>query len=140
MCLLVFGLHACNSNESNDNGGDQREVVCGNVTCETGCCTYGDANAECSADPVNECLTSKPGLRGYYMACDGPEDCASGELCCISVGAIALGSTNCGPPSACEGGYAQQIACHSGGDCPAPMTCGPAWFADTFVPTLLGCQ
>lgn len=133
--LFAVTLIGCGSDESSsETGANAKGIACGDVTCDNVCCP---SNGACEADYV-PCLDESG--HGYYMECDGPEDCASGDVCCISVGAMALGGSGCSKASDCETTSMQQVACHGGGDCPSGTTCQPADNASMFVPTLLGCK
>ena len=136
-CGVGLGC-ATETNREDDESGDQRSIACGSVTCvgEEVCCPGAES---CTLD-VSDCLNPDNG-HGFYMTCDGPEDCSSGEVCCISVGIAAYGGTACVPMGDCDYSmFSTQYACHGGGDCPADMTCQPAEVADVFVSTLLGCK
>jgi hypothetical protein len=52
--------------------------------------------------------------------CDGPEDCAQGELCCAG-GTSRTAYTGFSCAASCSSTSRQ--ACHADGDCPAQLTC-----------------
>ena len=55
---------------------------------------------------------------GFYYNCDGPEDCAPGEVCCrAGTGSGTSCTTACSPSSF--------VVCHGDGDCPGGETCCP---------------
>jgi hypothetical protein len=65
---------------------------------------------ECEAD---DCETLE-------ARCDGPEDCAQGQLCCAGgTGRDAYTDFSCA--ASCSS--ASRQACHADGDCPAQLTC-----------------
>jgi hypothetical protein len=147
---LAFAATSCEAKPSShgssgDGGGDPGSsstgdgatavsIICGDSICAHVCCTPGAACAEKTA----ECVSPDNG-HGFYMTCDGSEDCADGQVCCIGVGGGAYGSTYCITPTDCVSSF-QSVACHGGGDCPGSLTCKPSPYADSFVLTLLSCQ
>jgi hypothetical protein len=81
-------------------------VACNPSPClqPTGCCSFTGGVACASATICSRDL-------GILFACDGPEDCGAGEVCCgsDSSGTICLAAFDCPNPTL--------HACHSSGDC-----------------------
>ncbi len=94
------------------------KVWCGDMTtCDTTmqhCCVSMTTGPQCvpTSRPTDTC--------GIVFDCDGPEDCAQGQSCCIQ-------STDAGPRVSCASSCAQQAAelCHRASDCPSerPLCC-----------------
>lgn len=106
----------------------------GHVSC-------GDAVADCDMEAGNNCCVSAAmttdcrqgdcGFGDTTTACDGPEDCGSGEVCCTHVN-VPLGVTSaCEAPSSvangsrCQGGstIGDFELCHTDADCDATSFC-----------------
>jgi hypothetical protein len=62
---------------------------------------------------VATCEPKASCTNGVSRACDGTEDCSSGDVCCVG----NLGATSC----ATKCGMFQPEACHSKDECPKPM-------------------
>jgi hypothetical protein len=103
--------------------------ACGEQSCDT-------ASVCCSASGGEhfQCMHGCGPTEGP-IECDGPEDCAAGEVCCHQPGAAGVrGACLAGEPSATDGGSAappqcvtlpdgpeQRVACHHDGDCAAAV-------------------
>jgi hypothetical protein len=92
-------------------------VACGNTSCKMSDCCINSSGAHC-VDPQQGCAN------GPLFMCDGPEDCASGNLapdCCLQVsnsgggGPHPVGS-GCMLPTSSS---CSAILCHTVSDCPA---------------------
>lgn len=79
-------------------------TTCGTATCDTTqeCCV-GAGGSTCVA--TGTCQTTA-------FQCDGPEDCASNEVCCFGAGGMGSGGTECKAATMC-----QNNACHVDTDC-----------------------
>jgi hypothetical protein len=89
------------------------------------CCVSAYAEDATSCNEGSQC----DGLAS--AACDGPEDCSGGQLCCISV-SVGLGGADidsrCVPDAgACKGGLiTNSLLCHTDDTCPADKpSCEP---------------
>jgi hypothetical protein len=89
-------------------------VPCGAVVCEPprGCCYAGNPVASLPTGCAMGPALCPPSPVGGFLACDGPEDCASGDVCCATPD-LALGpgywKTQCIRPDGCFGAF----ACHT---------------------------
>jgi hypothetical protein len=94
--------------------GGQVGVVCGTATCAIGssCCDDFVDPSRCFQGASDSCL-------GLVLACDGGEDCSSGQKCCYS-GDTACSDTPC----------AIQV-CSSAAECPSatPNCCSTPAFS-----------
>lgn len=100
-------------------------VMCGDMTCSATeqCCIMGIGSA-------GTCIPRGDSCTGASIACDGPEDCDAGEVCCGRAGGGGGGAAcadSCGGPGG--GGFE---LCHEMSDCSdgADMCCP----AGDFVP------
>lgn len=129
VALAGFAIASCSSGGSGGSPGTGSQaysgVICEKVTCPQLCC------------PGGSCAPSSVGCGDFFMACDGPEDCPAGQVCCIGIGAH-YGSADCENPADCGQSF-QQVACHTTADCPVG-TCQQSQYSDVFVSTLRGCQ
>jgi hypothetical protein len=97
-------------------------IHCGGGICSDPqvCCfeyPYYYTNARC-ADP-SDC-------GGHVMACDGAEDCDSGETCCVTDPSY--------PASACQTASCDRVICHIDEQCAPPRLCCPHPFIeDNFI-------
>jgi hypothetical protein len=107
--------------------GDPRmgHVACEAKSCgpESLCCTTG------TSTPRSQCEQSCGGTEGH-IACDGPEDCGHGEVCCHQLDGVGLAG-QCIPAFASEidsgaatpmcatepAGPELRVACHRDADC-----------------------
>jgi hypothetical protein len=84
-------------------------VSCGTMTC-TGtdvCCVPGFGGGNTGATCAAQC---GPGESTF--ACDGPEDCSGGQVCCMS-----RGGSSCTDPDSCGGIGGGSVACRTANDC-----------------------
>lgn len=104
-------------------------IRCGQEVCSKVCCASFDAR-RCAESP-SDCETADNG-EGTFWLCDGPEDCASGEVCCATPG-DRLQVVTCAPRASCTGSYQPpryggsiplRIVCQSSSDCPSGTSCG----------------
>jgi hypothetical protein len=94
------------------DGGARVGVACGNSWCDT---TTGAACCELALS----CQATPCALGEQTDRCDGPEDCPSGNVCCLFVGNTFYGT-------ACAPSCGQQARiCHSAADCAPGQGCGP---------------
>ncbi len=96
---------------------DPGQVTCGMATCnvpaQTCCTTLFPSGQSCVAAGMCSGGTSAPGN------CDGPEDCAGGQLCCAPSGFADLtrGTT-------CEASCGSRFQmCQTSADCPSGQSC-----------------
>jgi hypothetical protein len=88
-------------------------VPCGNDTCnDPDVCCVTMQGASCTQDCQN----------GLSLACDGPEDCSNGDICCGDVG-MGGGGAECMAVDQCDPGWTSGVVCHADGDCPDNGTC-----------------
>ena len=91
-------------------------VDCMGMICEGStpfcCVTAGGTGAMAS------CVATADMCAGVPLTCDGPEDCASGEQCCVTLGGVGgtSGGARC-VAGACPG--TSRVACHAADECPA---------------------
>jgi hypothetical protein len=93
-------------------------VACGDEVCvdpQVCCVSFGGGGTSSRACTVADACM------GVAAACDGPEDCASGEACCgmRGMGGGGSASTGCVPDAACRFGR----LCHVDSDCTGRDTC-----------------
>jgi hypothetical protein len=111
------------------------------VACpDTAACSCGEATVCCAVyDEDQQVITSSAcselaSCADVAFACDGPEDCESGETCC----ARGLGA-QCVDEGTCSG-VDSYVLCRSDDDCGGLDTCTPAE-EGTFYEDLIGfCQ
>jgi len=72
------------------------------------------------------CLQKNQGCVGTAVACDGPEDCAAGTVCCGKVGSNAFTSLACTPEATCQYTSGYRVICGSSGVCPTGYVCKPS--------------
>jgi hypothetical protein len=96
-------------------------IVCGTTFCSLPgnfCCDHPNQAPECVANG-GTCTF------GVEVACDGPEDCASGEVCCATLFTqgqnASYVSTMCA--TTCTG-KDRRVVCGATGTCPTGQTCG----------------
>ncbi len=101
-------------------------IACGvqGLMCDPSTVCCDEAPPSCSSPPVS-CAG------GHVYACDGPEDCTGGEVCCILFdgGPGAMAGSSCLP--SCVTGAIRYPACHDARDCEPGGACcdslgGPA--------------
>jgi len=107
----------------------KKQIRCGSLFCESACCATFDPPS-CAANP-RTCPRNDHDEAVIYE-CDGPEDCASGQACCLVPGKTVIGAV-CVPRQECTGSFPhpryQQIVtakkvCHANSDCNVSETCG----------------
>jgi hypothetical protein len=108
----------------------KKQIRCGGLTCETACCATFDPPS-CTRDP-RECARTEQGEAVIYE-CDGPEDCSSGQSCCLVPGKTVIGAV-CVPRNECAGSYQSprrdtvftaRKVCHANSDCDVSELCAP---------------
>ena len=106
--------------------GVKKSIKCGNTTCDKVCC---ETSGKCAQD-VNSCERATNG-EGTIYECDGPEDCALGEVCCKSTMDRTVAS-RCTAKGSCKGtfhhprydqDFPDAILCHASADCVNGGTC-----------------
>lgn len=86
------------------------EPLFAGILCGWGICGAGEVCCV-TADPVAEECTAAGACSGdFVLTCDGSEDCAEGERCCMPSGALM--QTTCF--AACPSGFAM---CHDAAEC-----------------------
>src|SRR5262245_10979167 len=104
---------------SGDAGGDGMSTVDAAVGVACGMTTCTSTQECCLANGQRTCV-AQGDCQGVAFACDGPEDCQTGEVCCAS-------NTGGTPGSECRdaGDMCRAIACHADPDCPmaTPKCC-----------------
>lgn len=108
-------------------------VACDDLACplpDKNCCKNYNEPAACIA-PGDDCTYGVP------LACDGPEDCQSGEVCCAKTYTKGLGDayeyTSCA--ATCTG-KDYRVVCGASGQCPQGLTCGTS----EMLPPYLDCK
>lgn len=96
------------------------------VLCEAGkelCCVRSLATDTCVA--AGGCTCDVQGCDTLEVNCDGPEDCAAGEICCGTLGGGGGGAyTSFACAASCDYMGSQRQACHVGIDeCPGNNVC-----------------
>ncbi len=141
-CASMGGEWSCLVDDGQTPGNDRRGIVsCGETSaCDLGvqqCCieTYSSEGVRCIDG--DRCAQGS-----YPLACDGPEDCTTGQACCVKVSARDSLFPNsaegqCLPEAQCN--YRIKLipppieielrVCHRDEDCPAARRCIPD---DTF--------
>jgi hypothetical protein len=98
--------------------GSATQINCGTATCDRAsqvCCFTGFPTITTMCTATAQC-TNLPGR------CDGPEDCASGEVCCgTQTGA------SCMAQAQCTGQTAARL-CHTAADCSSGQVCRMSQF------------
>ena len=103
--------------DAGGGGNAAEEINCGMATCPRAsqvCCFTGPPTIMTSCTAAASC-TNLPGR------CDGPEDCASGQVCCGG----QMGSS-CVAADQCTGFSAR--LCHTMADCPSGQICRASQF------------
>lgn len=94
------------------------------VLCEVGselCCVRSLATDTCVA--AGACNCNVQGCDTLEVNCDGPEDCAAGEVCCGTLGGGST-YTSFACVTTCDSMGSQRQACHVGIDeCPGNNVC-----------------
>jgi hypothetical protein len=116
------------------DSGPAEPGICCDPACETRCDL---GTQECCIDVgaggASSCVEAGACETGVTAACDGPEDCDGGGICCVA-GTVGLGggtetdiAATCA--DSCEyaveltGGAIQTTACHSPSDCAEGRSC-----------------
>jgi hypothetical protein len=144
--LLLSGVRCSGSDEDVDTGASRSECSSANWRAPTAnqVVCPGPSGCQCAGGEVC-CIppSPAPGATGactamtacadVAFACDGPEDCAAGEVCCAKGYAA-----QCVAEADCFGVDAY-VLCHADADCESKLgtTCGPA-DPNTFWDELLG--
>lgn len=108
----------------------KKQIRCGPLTCDTACCATF-APPTCTRDP-RECARTEEGDAVIYE-CDGPEDCSTGQACCLVPGKTVIGAV-CVPRKECTGSFAHprygnitaKKVCHANIDCDVSEMCAPS--------------
>jgi hypothetical protein len=104
-----------------------KKIACGRSTCDSVCCATFDM--KCASKP-EDCERAGNG-EGTIYECDGPEDCRSGEVCCL-VPMDRTTASYCMARAKCTGEYQHpryqttiplQFVCHSTADCAGGHQC-----------------
>jgi hypothetical protein len=94
-------------------------VVCGATFCAlaTSYCCGNAGGTACK-------LKSTSCVDGAARRCDGPEDCAKGQVCCAQVQATSPGvlRTECLATASCD---KAAVICHTRDNCPTGYLCCP---------------
>jgi hypothetical protein len=100
-----------------DSGSTPGVIQCGQTTCDATtqkCCIAGGGGGGGTAS----CIDATAQCQGATVACDGPEDCPTGEpLCCASYGGGGGGGVTC--TATCQGVRLCRLDtdCNSGDKC-----------------------
>ena len=106
-------------------------------------------NSSCQDRPTTPLNPQNPCGHELSIGCDGPEDCPSGQQCCVSnvdapSGYLTTVWTNCGSTCPAPLGifeYMYPAACHTSADCPsqARLCCFGAATGGAYLPPLGFC-
>src|SRR5262249_19270467 len=122
LCVLLAATACHGSDGANEAPPDARKPTCTYLPPDAGefdgpgCgCAIGDAaclGCMGSSGPCFSCGGPMGCGEGHFVvqACDGPEDCMPGQVCC---------GVSCVDAAMCSG----EIACHKAADCPANQAC-----------------
>jgi hypothetical protein len=129
LCLLPLGC-----GKSDDCGDYDWQVPAdGGVICRgaEGClCATGSLCCmEMEGDRIQP-GTCAATCGGLTFTCDGPEDCALGEVCCATYS--AGGGSRCVAITGCPLGDNQTIMCRAGAHCPMDTHCLPGGHGSIF--------
>lgn len=106
-------------------------IKCGSQICSKLCCASFEDTRSCGDAEGTECELATNG-EGAIWRCDGPEDCAAGEVCC-GLPDDRLQVIDCTKAQDCTGAYDHpryhttmplRRVCHDDKDCPRGLTCG----------------
>jgi len=75
------------------------------------CCVRSLETDTCIPE-AEACTCSLPNCEVMEVRCDGPEDCASGEVCCGTLSQSGAGYDDFVCATACQGTGNQRVACH----------------------------
>jgi hypothetical protein len=116
----------CELEEDCPNTNPTQGVPCGNTSCDAPqicCVTFSGATCT-AADGCDQ---------GLALACDGPEDCSNGDVCCGDIG-MGGGGSECLPAGDCEGGgMGSGVLCHSDADCQNNERCNDVPMVDVRI-------
>ncbi len=102
------------------SSGSGKSVACGSSNCSLPskfCCHHNNQPAVCQAAGTT-CTYGVP------LSCDGPEDCASGQVCCATL--FIQGQNENYVSTACASsctGKDYRVVCGASGTCPSGQTC-----------------
>jgi len=89
------------------------------------------------------CIRGTSQCAPFQAVCDGPEDCTTGKVCCVSpesgheYGHIS--ASQCASSAYCISRLGH-IACHTDEDCPKDMGCSDTSMATDFKPAIRACR
>mgnify|MGYP000988312863 FL=1 len=90
-----------------------------------------------------DCRRGTADCAPYPLACDGPEDCGRGEICCVSRDwareSGARTGAHCMTTRRCLDRFAS-VACHDDTNCPEPMRCTDRSQAADFAAPVALCR
>jgi hypothetical protein len=90
-----------------------------------------------------QCIRGTSQCTPFSAACDGPEDCPAGKICCVSPESGHeygyKSASQCASRAYCIGRLAH-IACHTDEDCPKDMSCTDTSLETEFKPAIRGCR
>jgi hypothetical protein len=118
---------------SGSGGSSGQSIACENMNCALpgNHCCFNYNEPEMCIMPGGDCTY------GVVLACDGPEDCGAGEVCCATLYTKGVGnayeSVQCA--ATCTG-KDFRVVCGASGDCPAGQTCGTS----DMLPPYLDCK
>ncbi len=96
---------------SGDAGNDAKSTIDAGVGVACGMTTCTGTQECCLANGQRTCVDQGK-CQGIAFTCDGPEDCAMNEVCCVS-------NTGGMPGSSCKAAtMCRTEACHADPDCP----------------------
>jgi hypothetical protein len=89
------------------------------------------------------CVRGSSACLPFRPACDGPEDCPKGRVCCINADLGrqygARSAAECSTSARCVERFGL-VACHGSEDCRSQATCERSPFGSDFVPTVMTCR
>jgi hypothetical protein len=125
--------------DASDDGdsGSGESVSCGSSVCPLPaqfCCQYLDTATHApTCQAPSEACTS-----GTYLSCDGPEDCAGGEVCCgtiVPYGGFEsiYGTVTCVAAAQCDLSKNMRVFCgNDAGACPSGLSCKPSTILSSY--------
>jgi hypothetical protein len=104
-------------------------VTCGSLQCPTSQgCSFVAVGSSSFSFAYATCGIGSTG--DDYTACDGPNDCPTGQSCCFATAPFAIGHSACAPQGSCPsgpdmGGHASSLVCDPNAPniCPGGTTC-----------------
>ena len=110
LCVIAYTFFACGGNSSSTS---VSAVTCGQASsCAQTCCAI--PNTQTPPTVAYTCGGSCSDA-GVAFACDGPEDCSAGQVCCGSVLMGVLEYVHC--KASCDDTVSPHL-CHAKPDCP----------------------